>query len=79
MKIEYKTRSLEKVCTNLKEAKKKYSGKIPEKLLAAINYIQAANNLLDVVNYPPFHFHDLQGERKGQYAIDIGGRKSVLG
>ena len=37
MIIKYKTGSLEKVCTNLKEAKKKFSGRIPEKLLAAVN------------------------------------------
>ena len=76
MIIKYKTGSLKKVCTNLKEAKKKFSGRIPEKLLAAVNYIETADNLRDVVNYPPFHFHDLHRDRKGQYAIDIGGRMS---
>ena len=76
MIIKYKTGSLKKVCTNLKEAKKKFSGRIPEKLLAAVTYIAAADNLRDVVNYSPFHFHDLQGDRKGKYAIDIGGRTS---
>lgn len=76
MIIKYKTGSLEKVCTNLKEAKKKFSGRIPEKLLAAVNYIKAADNLRDVVNYSPFHFHDLHGDRNGKYAIDIGGRTS---
>lgn len=24
----------------------------------------------------PFHFHDLKGNRKGQYAIDVDGRRS---
>ena len=76
MKVKYRTKALERVCTNIKEAKKQYSRNIPEKLLSVINYIEIANYLKDIVNYPPFHFHGLDGDRKGQYAIDIGGRRS---
>ena len=80
MQIKYKTDKLEKVCENLKEARKNFSGIIPEKLHAAINYIKSSSTIIDIINYRPFHFHDLEntnkGARKGQYAIDIGGRKS---
>ncbi|WP_232035717.1 hypothetical protein [Methylomusa anaerophila] len=76
MIIEYKDKKLEKICTNLREAKKKYSGRIPEALLAAINFINEAETLRDVIQYPPFHFHDLGGNMAGLYTIDIAGRKS---
>lgn len=76
MQIRYTTSKLEKVCTNLKEAKKKYSGIVPEKLHAIINFIENASNLTDIINYIPFHFHHLKGSRKGEYAVDIGGRSS---
>ncbi|MDR1701804.1 MAG: hypothetical protein LBR56_03400 [Sporomusaceae bacterium] len=76
MQVRYKNKKLEKLCTDLKEAKKKYSGEIPEKLLSVINFINSASNLTDLINYPPFHFHPLAGTRCGQYAIDIGGRRS---
>lgn len=76
MNIRYRNSALEKVCTDLKEAKKQYNPKVSMSLHAAINFIQNATSLKDVINYPPFHFHDLQGDRKNQYAIDIAGRKS---
>ena len=76
MQILYKNKNLKKICTNIQEAKKKYSGKIPEKLISAINYISSAPSLNDVIEHYPFHFHDLKGVGKGLYVIDIGGRTS---
>lgn len=75
MKIIYRTKKLEKQCTNLKTAKKDYGDKIARKLLQAINFIQQAPNLSLIINYRPFHFHDLKADREGQYAIDIGSRR----
>lgn len=76
MQVRYKNARLQKLCTDLKEAKKNLSGEVPGKLMGTINYINNANNLKDIINYSPFHFHSLKGNRKGQYAIDIGGRKT---
>ena len=76
MQIRYTNSKVENVCTSLKEAKKKCSDNIPEKLHAAINFIENASSITDVINYIPFHFHHLKGSRMGQYAIDIGGRTS---
>lgn len=76
MHIEYRNKSTEKVCKDLYEAQKKYPLKIAKKLIKAINFIEAAESLHDVIAYSPFNFHDLKGKRKGEYAIDIDGRKS---
>lgn len=76
MQIKYTSSKVKNVCTSLKEAKKKYSGIVPEKLHATINFIENASNITDIINYIPFHFHHLKGSRKGEYAIDIGGRTS---
>lgn len=75
MKIFYKNKKLEKQCTNLKIAKKEYGDKIALRLLKAINFIQEASNLSSLINFRPYHFHDLKGDRNGQYAIDIGSRR----
>lgn len=76
MHIQYRDKNTEKVCKDLCEAKKKYTLKIANKLMKAINYIEAAESLQDIIEYTPFNFHDLKGKRKGQYAIDIDGRSS---
>lgn len=76
MHIEYKDKDVEKICNNLHTAKKKYPEKVAKKLMRAINFIENAESLQDVIQYRPFHFHGLKRDRKGQYAIDIDGRES---
>lgn len=75
MKIFYKNKKLEKQCTNLKIAKKEYGDKVAIRLFKAINFIQEVPNLSMVINFRAYHFHNLKGDRNGQYAIDIGSRR----
>lgn len=75
MIIKYANKKIEKVCLDLDYAKRKYPEKIAKELHKAKNFIISSETLLDVMNYKPYNFHDLKGDRKGQYAIDIGGRK----
>lgn len=72
MNIKYRTAKLEGECTVLKKAKKKYGSIVAEKLFATIEYIEASASLVDVREYPSFHFHNLKGDKKGLYAIDLG-------
>lgn len=76
MHIEYRNKKTEMICTNLSYAKKEYPEKVAKKLIKAINFIENADSLQDVIQYQPFHFHDLKWDRKGQYSIDIDGRRS---
>ncbi len=75
MVIEYENKKIKKVCTDLKTAKKNYPDKIARKLHKVINFIEISNSLQDIINYSPFHFHSLKGDRLGQYAIDVGSRR----
>lgn len=34
--------------------------------------MENAKNLMDVKNMPMYHLHPLGGDRKGQFAIDLG-------
>lgn len=36
------------------------------------NYIRQAVSLNDIVRYPPFHFHPLHGDRKGEWSLYVG-------
>lgn len=72
MEIRYKTKQLKNVCEKLGKAKKEFGADVAEKLFSAIDFIEAAPSIIDVRNYQPFHFHPLQGNKKGEYAIDLG-------
>ena len=36
------------------------------------NFILNAESLMDVANYPPFHFEHLKGDRKDEWSIRLG-------
>ena len=80
MHIVYKDKDIKKTCNDINEAKKRYPAKIARKLIKAINFIKSADSLQDVIQYPPFHFHDLKGKGKvnmllilmvGEVVIDL--------
>ena len=74
MEIRYFNKKVEAVCDSLDAAKKKYPLKTAEKLIKAINFIENAVCLNDIVKYSPFHFHNLRGNRNGQYSICFNGK-----
>ena len=76
MKLIYKNKTVEKQCTELRRAKKDFSEKVAVKLHLLINFLEAADSLASVTAFPKFHFHQLEGNRQGQFALDIDGRKS---
>lgn len=75
MQIQYNNRTVEKQCTNLRIAKKDFSDKVAKKLHKLVNFIESADNLASVIAFPTYHFHDLKGDREGEYALDIDGRR----
>lgn len=76
MEISYKNKRTEKICTNLSQAKKIMAEKEAKRLMRAINFIEAAESLEDLINYRPYNFHGLEGKMKGLYWISIGSRRS---
>ena len=72
MEIRYKKKELKSICENYGKAKKEFGADVAEKLFSAIDFIEAAQSIVDVRNYSPFHFHSLKGDKNGQYAIYLG-------
>ena len=71
MKLVFKSNKLEKECTDIKIAVKKYGFDVGRKLIDLINYLEEAENLLDVSKLPQYRLHQLKGDRKYQYSIII--------
>lgn len=76
MKIDYGNSEVEEQCTSLRRAKKDFPEKVAKKLLKHINFIESADNLKSILDYRPFRFHKLIGNKNGFYAIDIDGKRS---
>lgn len=77
MKINYTNHRVERQCTNLKEALKLFGGdkRMALSLMARINAIEAADVIKDIIVMPTFHFHNLEGNMKGLFAIDVKTRR----
>lgn len=76
MIIRFKNSKVKKQCRDIRQARKEFPNRVPEKLFQIINFIEAAENLESVINNPVYRFHDLKGRCNGLYAMDIAGRKS---
>lgn len=74
MELTYKNEKLRKLCESQnfqKELIKKYGVEVAKKLPKRIKELKAFNSLADVPSSPPYRRHKLQGDRYGEYAINI--------
>jgi len=71
LQIDYKTNSLEKACTQFKIAKKQYGERMAIILHQRINELRAAASIVELVKYSIGRCHSLEGNRRGEYAMDL--------
>lgn len=71
MLIEFKTRSLEKICTIARETQKKYGQAMADKIHLRIDQITAADSIEMLLEHRIGRCHPLRGQRKNQFAMDL--------
>lgn len=71
MKITYKTRKIEKICTIACEAEKKYGLEMAKKIHQRIDEIDAFDTVEELIQFHIGRCHALKGDRKGHYAMDL--------
>ncbi len=71
MQITFRTRSLQKRCSERKEAVKAYGDQQARKLMQRLMELNAFRNLSEVPHRPPLRRHELSGDRKGTFAVDL--------
>ena len=72
MQILFKNKTAEISFSSKYKKKWKYPKQVAIKLEAAENFIEQAESLADIVNYKPFRWHGLKGNRKGEWSIYLG-------
>ena len=71
MEIEYRTKKLERICTDAFVAKKEYSIEMAERIQMRIDQIRSSESIEFMVKFKIGRCHVLKGNRAGQYAIDL--------
>jgi plasmid maintenance system killer protein len=71
MLIYFKTKKLQKLCSKGSEAIKKLGAKRGKKLMQRMMELAATRTLSDISKVPPSRCHELTGDRKGQFSVDL--------
>ncbi|MDD4729285.1 MAG: type II toxin-antitoxin system RelE/ParE family toxin [Dysgonamonadaceae bacterium] len=71
LKIKYKSNSLERVCTNYSMAQRKYGERMARLIHQRVDELQSADSIEMLVQYSIGRCHPLEGNRKGEYAMDL--------
>ena len=71
MVIYFKTKKLQKICSNTNESIKKLGPKMARKLQQRLMELKAASCLADISKVPSPRCHPLSGDRDGQLSVDL--------
>lgn len=71
MIIYFKTKKLQKICSNTKMSQKELGHEMARKLQQRLMELKAASCLDDISRVPPARCHELTGNRDGQLSIDL--------
>jgi plasmid maintenance system killer protein len=71
MEIFFRTKGIQKVCSENAVAKKKLGAKMARRLQQRMMELRAAESLTDMLHLPPARCHELKGDRKGQLSLDL--------
>ena len=72
MQILFKNETAKKQFCSAYKKKWRYPELVKKKLESVENFILNAESLMDIANYPPFHFERLKGFRKEEWSIRVG-------
>ena len=71
MKITYRDKKIEEICTDYMAAKKRHGEKMAGKIHQRIKEIRTFDTVETMVQYGIGRCHLLRGDRKGKYAVDL--------
>ena len=71
MEIFFRTRQLQRVCSEEREMKKQLGQKMAAKLQQRLMELRGAGSLADLSYLPPARCHELLQDRAGQFSVDL--------
>ena len=77
VEVRFRTRRLARCSESRTEASKRWGVKVAESYVDRVNRLRAADKLHDLAGFRSLHLHKLEGEHKGQWAINLTERWRV--
>lgn len=77
MEISFNSRKLHKACSQQAAMQKAY-GQLATKLRQRLMELYAATTLAEISHLPPPRCHELEGQRAGQFAVDLDGNNRLI-
>jgi proteic killer suppression protein len=71
MLIYFRTKKLQKLCSEQREMQKQLGQAMARKLMQRMTELKAAEALSDISHLPPPRCHELTGNRAGQFSVDL--------
>ncbi len=71
MQIKYKSKKMEKICTDAKSAQKVYGNRMAELIHQRIDQLLSMDTVEMLIKFRVGRCHALTENRKGQYAMDL--------
>jgi toxin HigB-1 len=78
MKVSFKTTKLQKLLGQHKELVKAFGDKRARLIERRMVYLKGASNLQDVPQKKPYRCHELTGQRKGEFAVDVDEKLRIV-
>lgn len=73
MEISFRTKKLAKVCNSDKELLKSYGKQNAKVIMTRLAMLKSAGKLAQIPKEKPVKLHQLIGQGKGQYAVNLAG------
>lgn len=73
MYISFRTRQLEKCYLSQQAGIREWGPEVACRFVQRVNVLHAIREVNDLRAFPQLNFHELKGNRKGQYAINLTG------
>ena len=71
MEIHFRHRKMQKACNSERDCVKRWGASRARRILQRLAELAAADNLAVIGVLPPARLHELQGDRAGQFAVDV--------
>lgn len=71
MDILFRSRKLERAFNSCRELTKAYGRRLARAIMVRLAVLRSAPSLAEVPTFPPERRHELSGNRKGEFAVDL--------
>ena len=78
MEVEFRNKAVKSRYDDLRKANRKWGQPIGERYIRVVTLIMSVQDLNDLYDVPSIKFHQLTGDRQGQYSLRLNSRMQLI-